>query len=194
MKVKKLTYMALLTAVALIIFVLESFIPAPVPVPGIKLGLANIVTLYALWTLRPGEALTILLTRIILGSIFTGQLMSLLYSLGGGLLCFVLTLAARCVLTEQQIWVSSILGSMAHNVGQILVAVVLTATPGVAVYLSLLLISAIITGSFTGFAAQQLYHHMQRLQILPVSCVKPAVESGFSSPERKLDNVRKNAD
>ena len=163
MKVKKLTYMALLTAVALIICVLESFIPAPVPVPGIKLGLANIVTLYALWTLRPGEALTILLTRIILGSIFTGQLMSLLYSLGGGLLCFVLTLAARYVLTEQQIWVSSILGSMAHNVGQILVAVVLTATPGVAVYLPLLLISAIITGSFTGFAAQQLYHHMQRL-------------------------------
>lgn len=181
METRKLTYMALLTTLALIIFVLESFIPAPVPVPGIKLGLANIITLYALWTLRPGEALAILLTRIVLGSIFTGQLMSLLYSLGGGLLCFVLTLAARRILSSRQIWVSSILGAIAHNVGQILVAIVLTSTPGVAVYLPLLLISAIITGAFTGFAAQQLYHHMQRLQLFPISCAKPAVKDASAS-------------
>ncbi|MGM9524998.1 MAG: Gx transporter family protein [Peptococcaceae bacterium] len=181
METRKLTYMALLTTLALIIFVLESFIPAPVPVPGIKLGLANIITLYALWTLRPGEALAILITRIVLGSIFTGQLMSLLYSLGGGLLCFVLTLAARRILSSRQIWVSSILGAMAHNVGQILVAIVLTSTPGVAVYLPLLLISAIITGAFTGFAAQQLYHHMQRLQLFPVSCARPTVKDASAS-------------
>lgn len=173
MGTKKLTYMALLTALALIIFVLEASIPAPVPIPGVKLGLANIITLYALWTLRPREALAILLTRIMLGSIFAGQLMSLLYSLGGGLLCFALTLAARRILSPRQIWVSSIIGAIAHNIGQILVAIVLTSTPGVAVYLPLLLISAIITGAFTGFAAQQLYHHMQRLQLFQFSYTKP---------------------
>lgn len=165
MKTRKLTYMALLTALALIIFVLESYIPAPVPIPGVKLGLANIITLYALWTLHPREAFSILIVRILLGSIFAGQLMSLLYSLSGGLLCFALTLAARRFLSEQQIWVSSIIGAVAHNIGQILVAILITATPGVAVYLPLLLISAIITGSFTGFAAQQLYLHMRQLQL-----------------------------
>ena len=165
MKTKKITYMALLTALALIIFVLESYIPVPVPIPGVKLGLANIITLYALWTLRPREAFIILITRIVLGSIFAGQLMSLLYSLGGGLLCFILTLASRRVLSEQQIWISSVIGAIAHNVGQILVAIAVTSTPSVAVYLPLLLISAIVTGCFTGFAAQQLYLHMKRLQL-----------------------------
>lgn len=165
MKTKKITYMALLTALALIIFVLESYIPVPVPIPGVKLGLANIITLYALWTLRPREAFFILITRIVLGSIFAGQLMSLLYSLGGGLLCFILTLASRRVLSEQQIWISSVIGAIAHNAGQILVAIAVTSTPGVAVYLPLLLISAIVTGCFTGFAAQQLYLHMKRLQL-----------------------------
>ena len=171
MQTKKITYMALLTALALIIFVLESYIPVPIPIPGVKLGLANIVTLYALWTLRPCEAFSILVIRIVLGSMFAGQLMSLLYSLGGGLLCFVLTLAARRILSERQIWISSVLGAMAHNVGQILVAIAVTATPVVAVYLPLLLISAIITGCFTGFAAQQLYLHMKQLQLFPFQTV-----------------------
>lgn len=169
MKPQKLTYMALLTALALIIFILESYIPAPVPIPGVKLGLANIVTLYALWTLRPREALSILLARIVLGSIFAGQLMSLLYSLSGGLLCFAVTLAMCRLLSEQQIWISSVIGAVAHNTGQILAAILVTATPGVAVYLPLLLISAVITGCFTGFAAQQLYHHMKQLQLFQFS-------------------------
>lgn len=172
MKTKRITYMALLTALALIIFVLESYIPVPVPIPGVKLGLANIITLYALWTLRPREAFSILVMRIVLGSIFAGQLMSLLYSLGGGLLCFILTLATRHVFSEQQIWISSVIGAIAHNVGQILVAIAVTATPGIAIYLPLLLISAIITGCFTGFAAQQLYLHMKQLQLFQFQTAK----------------------
>lgn len=165
MQTKKLTFMALLTAIALIIFVVESYIPVPVPIPGVKLGLANVITLYAIWTLCPREALGILLTRILLGSIFAGQLTSLLYSLSGGLLCFLITLVARQIFNEKQIWIASVLGAMAHNIGQIFIAIVLTSTPGIIVYLPFLLISAIITGTFTGFVAQHLYGHMQRLQL-----------------------------
>ena len=82
---KQLTLMALLTAIALAIHVAEAQIPAPVPIPGVKLGLANIVTVWAMFSLGPGPALMILVARILLGSLFSG-VMSLLYSLAGGLL------------------------------------------------------------------------------------------------------------
>lgn len=162
MKTKKLTYIALLTAVALIIFVVESYIPVPVPIPGVKLGLANIITLYALWTLSPRETLCILLTRIFLGSIFAGQIMSLLYSLSGGLLCFVVTLIFRHILNDNQIWICSIIGAISHNVGQIVMAIFVTSTPGIVVYLPFLLITGIISGIFTGLAAQELYRRMKK--------------------------------
>ena len=164
MKTNKLTFMALLTALALIIFTLESFIPVPLPIPGIKLGLANIITLYAVWTLRPQEALCILLVRIVLGSIFTGQLTAFCYSLAGGLCCFFLTVLLQKLLNAHQIWISSIAGAIAHNIGQITTAILLTATPELIAYLPVLLFSSMITGAFTGFAAQQLYFRLQQIQ------------------------------
>ena len=151
--------MALLTALALIIFTLESFIPVPLPIPGIKLGLANIITLYAVWTLRPQEALCILLVRIVLGSIFTGQLTAFCYSLAGGLCCFFLTVLLQKLLNAHQIWISSIAGAIAHNIGQITAAI-----PELIAYLPVLLFSSMITGAFTGFAAQQLYFRLQQIQ------------------------------
>lgn len=87
MKTRKLTELALLATIALTIFLVELRIPNPIPIPGVKLGLANIVTVYAVYRYRPGEVLLLVMTRILLGAILGGNLMSLLYSMAGGLLC-----------------------------------------------------------------------------------------------------------
>ena len=95
---RRLTRAALLTAIALTIFLAEAQLPPPVPIPGIKLGLANIVTVYAMFVLGPRDTLLILLSRIFLGAVFSGQMMTLLYSLGGGLLSYLALLLLRRVL------------------------------------------------------------------------------------------------
>jgi heptaprenyl diphosphate synthase len=154
MKTKKLTRMAVLTAVALTIFVIELQLPALAPIPGVKLGLANIITVYAMFALGPGDTLCILLARVFLGSVFSGQMTSLLYSLAGGLLCYLVMLLLRRILTVKQIWVCSVLGAMAHNVGQMAVAVLVTGTPALVYYLPVLMVSGILTGVFTGLCAQ----------------------------------------
>lgn len=159
---KQLTTMAMLTAIALAIHVAEAQIPAPVPIPGVKLGLANIVTVYAVFTIGPGPALMILVARILLGSLFAGQAMSLLYSLAGGLLCFAVMLLLKKILTRKQIWVASVIGAIFHNIGQILVAIVVTGTPAIVSYLPVLLLSGIAAGLFTGFAAQTFIHRMDK--------------------------------
>lgn len=150
---RQLTYMAALTAVALTIFVLEAQLPPLAPIPGIKLGLANIVTVYAVFALGPGKAGLILLARILLGSLFAGGL-TIVYALAGGLCCYLVMVALHRFLGPKQIWVCSVLGAMAHNAGQIAAAVAVTRTPGVVAYLPVLLVSGILTGLFTGLCAQ----------------------------------------
>ena len=163
MKTKRLTRAALLTAIALTIFMVEAQLPALAPVPGIKLGLANIVTVYAMFLLGPADTLAILLCRVFLGSLFAGQLMTLFYSLGGSLACYGVMLVLRKLVTERQIWVCGILGAMAHNIGQICVAIGITRTPGLLYYLPALMVSGILTGCFTGLCAQFLVCRMERI-------------------------------
>ena len=83
---RRITLLALLTAIALTIFMIEAQLPVLVPIQGVKLGLANIITVYAVFVLGPGDALLILCARVFLGAVFSGQMMTLLYSMGGGLL------------------------------------------------------------------------------------------------------------
>lgn len=161
MKLKQLTTNALLTAIALTIFMIEAQIPAPIPIPGIKLGLANIITVFAMFAYTPRDALFILSIRIFLGSIFSGQISTLLYSAAGGLLCFGVLLLIRKILTDKQLWVASVIGAVFHNIGQILVAVLVTGTPGIMVYLPILMISGIAAGLFTGLCTQFLYQKLK---------------------------------
>lgn len=159
---KRLTRMALLAALALIIFVLEAQLPPLVPIPGVKLGLANIITVYAMFRLGPRDALLILLTRILLGNLFAGSVMALLFSLGGGLLCWVVMLLLRPLLTEKQIWVASPLGAIAHNLGQMAVTLAVYRTAQLMIYLPVLLLSGLITGLFTGLSAQFLIQRLNK--------------------------------
>ena len=160
---KRLTRMGLLTSLALIIFMIEAQIPSLVPIPGVKLGLANIITVYAMFCLGPRDTLMILLTRIFLGSIFSGQMMTFFYSLSGGLLCFVVMLFMRKIVTEKQIWVCSVLGAIAHNIGQIIAAIIIAGTLGLIVYLPVLMISGIIAGTFTGLCAQFIIDRLNKI-------------------------------
>ena len=159
---KQLTTMALLTAIALAIHVAEAQIPPLVAIPGVKLGLANIVTIYAAFSIGGGAAAMILIARILLGSMFGGGAVSFLYSFAGGMLCLLVTLALRRVLSREQIWVAGVIGAIAHNIGQILVAVIVTGTPSIVSYLPILLISGVLTGLFTGFAAQAVVNRIHR--------------------------------
>lgn len=159
MKVKRLTELALLTALALIIFVIELQIPNPVPIPGVKLGLANIITVFAVYHYRAREVGLIVFARILLGSFISGNMMSLLYSLAGGTLCLLGMLGLKHILTERYIWICSVLGAVLHNIGQITVTC-LIAGWGLLAYLPFLLVSGCIAGAFTGGCAQLILHRV----------------------------------
>ena len=154
MTTKKLTRMALLTAIALTIFMVEAQIPALVPVPGVKLGLANIVTVFAVYTMGSKVGALILAARIFLGAVFAGNFSTIFYSAAGGACAILVTIGLKRILTKGQLWVAGALGAVAHAVGQMAMAIALTGTPGLIVYLPVLIITSVITGIFTGLCAQ----------------------------------------
>lgn len=157
---------AMLTAVALSIFVIELQIPSLTPIPGIKLGLSNIITLVAMFLLGPLDALAVTLLRILLGCILAGNVMSLAYSLAGGLLSYLVMVFLRKIVSGKQIFICSIFCAMVHNLGQIIVAVLITKTAAVFFYLPILMVSGIITGAFTGLTAQLVINRLKKLKVL----------------------------
>ena len=154
MKTRKMVLLGLLTAIALTIFMLEAQIPAPVPIPGVKLGLANIVTVFTVFLLGPGEGCLVLAARIFLGAVFAGNFSTILYSAAGGGLAILVTILLRRVLKENQLWVAGCAGAAAHSVGQMAVAVCISGTPALLAYLPILIAISLITGLFTGLCAQ----------------------------------------
>lgn len=157
MNAKKLTELALLTSLALIIFIVELQIPNPFPIPGVKLGLANIITVYGVYHYKAKEVFLIVFVRILLGSFFSGNMMALMYSLAGGLVCLIGMLLLKKVLSEKYIWVCSVLGAILHNIGQIMVAYFVV-EKGILLYFPFLLISGCLAGAFTGCCAQLILH------------------------------------
>lgn len=152
-KTKKITLCAVLTALALALSYAERLIPLQllIPLPGVKLGLANIVTLIALYLLGERCAFAILIPRCVLGAVFGGGFTGLLFSLSGGLLA--MTVMALCrKIPALSVYGVSVLGAAAHNIGQISAAMALLGTVSVAAYLPYLLLAAIMMGTATGAA------------------------------------------
>lgn len=152
-KTRYIAQSAVLIALALALSYTERFIPLQllIPLPGVKLGLANIVTLIALYLLGGKNAFVILLSRCILGALFGGGITGLMLSLAGGILSMsVMALCKKMPLFS--VYGVSILGAAAHNVGQILAAMVLMNSVYVLAYLPYLLAVALFTGSATGAA------------------------------------------
>ncbi|MDO4280384.1 MAG: Gx transporter family protein [Peptococcaceae bacterium] len=163
-RTQKLTRLALLTTIALIIFIVEAQIPPLTAVPGVKMGLANIITLVTLYLYGPKEALSVLLMRIFLGSIFAGQMMVMLFSLAGGLLCFAVSVVLYRFLPLSKLWLLSMIGAVCHNIGQVGMAMLVMQTPEIVWYLPMLLVSGIVSGIFTGLVASYLLRRLDLAQ------------------------------
>lgn len=137
----------LLTALAFVLSFVENLIPFPMPLPGMKLGLANIVTLYAVYTLGLTQSALIVIARCLLSTLLFGSPTTLPFSLAGGLLSLVCMAALRR-LPALSCYGVSMAGSAAHNLGQILVAVWMT-SPALLYYLQFLLPVSVVTGFCT---------------------------------------------
>ena len=148
----KVAFCGMLVALAMIFSYVESLIPISFGVPGIKLGLANLVVLSGLYLLRPHEVLIVSIARILLAGFMFGNGMSILYSLAGGLLSFLVMLLlknSRKGGGYSKIGVS-IAGGVSHNIGQILVAAAVLKSWKMAYYLPVLMLSGLVTGFLIG--------------------------------------------
>ena len=150
---RRLTLCAVLLSLALVLSYMERFFPLLliVPLPGVKLGLANIVSLVALYILGGKSAYLILILRCVLASAFGGGISSLMFSLSGGILSMLAMILSRR-LPFLSIYGVSILGAAAHNIGQICIAMALMNSVYIGAYLPYLLIVALFTGFATGAA------------------------------------------
>lgn len=151
----RMARIALLTALSLILFVLEGLLPLPLPVPGAKLGLAAIVTLIALYLLPLRDAVLMLTLRILLASFFGGGFAPMLYSLAGGAASFAV-MALLKKYTPLSIVGISAAGGFLHNMAQLLVAAAMMQTTALFIYAPLLGFVGILTGIAIGIAAQSI--------------------------------------
>ena len=151
---KKLALQAILVAAALALSYIERFIPLQmvIPLPGVKLGLANIVSLFALYFLGWRSAFVILILRCVLGAVFGGGVTALMFSLTGGLLSMAVMAVTRYV-PLFSVYGVSLCGAAAHNIGKIIVAVITLNSIYIVAYLPFLLLVGLVTGMLTGAAA-----------------------------------------
>lgn len=140
---------ALLAALTLVLSYLETLIPLPVSVPGIRLGIANITVLFALYLLDVPTAVFLMLVKVVIGSLLFGSPMMIVYSLCGSVLAFLGMFFLKRS-ERVSIVVVSIVAAVLHNMGQLAAATVLLATPAVLLNAPVLIIAACITGSITG--------------------------------------------
>lgn len=162
MTAKQLTTCAVLAALALALSYVEGMFPMPLPLPGFKLGLANIVTVYALYALGAAPALSILLVRLLLGAMFAGNASALIYSMLGGfsaMLAMIALSRARAL----SIYGVSVGGAAAHNCGQVAAAMLTLGSAAPLAYLPALLVVALFTGALTALIASALFRAMEKI-------------------------------
>lgn len=155
---RQLTLCAVLTAMALALSYLENGFPMAlaVPIPGFKLGLANIVTLFALYALGPAQALLILIARCFLGALFAGNMNALIFSLLGGVTAMGVMIALSRI-RRLSVYGVSVGGAAAHNCGQVAAAVLTLGNAAPLYYLPILLGVSLLTGALTGLIAACLF-------------------------------------
>lgn len=153
MNTRKLAELSMLTAAALIVFIVELRFPDILPVPGVKLGLANIFTVYAVYRFKAKEVFLMVITRVTLGAVFSSNFSALLYSFSGAMMCLAGMLLVRRIIPVKYIWLCSIIGAILHNTGQILVAMLVMRSLAVLPFYPILLTAGCIAGAFTGICA-----------------------------------------
>lgn len=158
---KKTAYMGMLTALAFVFSYIEFLLPINLGVPGVKLGLANLVVIVALYTINVRWACTLSVVRILLAGLTFGNPASMIYSLAGGMLSLVIMIIAKRGNLFSVTGVS-ILGGVFHNVGQILVAVFVVETTSLLYYLPVLVLSGTIAGVLIGILSAILIRHLKK--------------------------------
>ena len=164
---RQLTLCAVLTAMALALSYLENFFPLSlaIPIPGIKLGLANIVTVFALYALGPSQAMMILLARCFLGAVFAGNMNALIFSLLGGVTAMLVEIGLSRV-KRLSIYGVSVGGAAAHNCGQVAAAVLTLGNGAPLYYLPILLGVSLFTGALTGLIAACLFRALSHTGLM----------------------------
>jgi len=163
---EKLSYMALLASQAVIISLFEQAIPFPFAfAPGAKLGLANIITCMALYTLPMGETFIVVSLRLVLATLLGGTISTFLYSASGAILSFLMMAAVKKLGPERVSLIGvSVTGAVFHNVGQLAVASAIARTWTVMMYLPVLSFIGILAGIAIGIMANYLLNHVEKLQ------------------------------
>ena len=161
----KTAFFGVYTALALILSYVEALIPISFGVPGIKLGLANLIIVIVLYkSSRVSDALIISIIRIVLSGFMFGNMFAIIYSLAGGILSFaVMCLLKRC--DSFSIIGVSIVGGVFHNIGQLVVAMIVVETYSIGFYLPVLLIAGLITGALIGIVAGEV---LKRIKNIPM--------------------------
>lgn len=163
MKTRKIAFLGLFTAIAMILSYIEAQIPPLVAIPGIKIGLPNIAIVVVLYKVGWKEALSINLVRVLLVSVLFGTALSLLYSISGAALSFAIMIILKKSKIFSPIMVS-VSGGIFHNIGQIVVACLVLQTSELLYYLPVLLISGTISGILIGLIGAQVVKKLEKTE------------------------------
>ena len=150
---KRVAICGVLTALAMIFSYIEALIPIPIGIPGVKLGIANIAIIAVIYIVGDSQAIIVNFLRIMLTGILFGNFYSFLFSLAGGMLSVILMVLVKKTKKLSMVGVS-IIGGVAHNIGQIVAAVFLMDNAAIAYYLPVLIIAGVVTGIVIGYVGQ----------------------------------------
>ena len=162
MRRSRVAFLGLFTAFAMILSFVESQIPTFVAIPGVKLGLPNIAIIIILYRFGWKEASIISLLRVLLTSLLFGTVLSMLYSIAGAVLSLIVMILLKKILSTVTI---SVLGGVFHNIGQILVAIMVTETQQLIYYLPVLIISGVISGIAVGMVSAISVKKIERIEL-----------------------------
>lgn len=161
MDYKKIPYYGLFAALAILMGYVEMLIPVPVPIPGVKLGLANVIIIIMMYFMDTKSAFFVSLIRVVLSGLLFAGFAGLLYSLAGAMLSFAVMALLKKTDRFSIVGVS-IAGGVFHNVGQIIVAALAVENVKMAYYLPFLLVSGVVTGMLIGIVAKTALGYLKR--------------------------------
>ena len=164
-KTFRIVFIGLLVSQALALYTVESMIPVPFITPGAKLGLANLITVIALYTLNSKrDVFLIIILRLLLSTMFGGNLSTLMYGTAGAILSYLVMICVKELGKDKVSIIGvSASGALFHNVGQLIVASAIVQNIAVMLYLPILSIAGVVTGIFIGITANFVVKHMSKL-------------------------------
>lgn len=162
-KAKRIALFGIMVALAFTFSYLESLIPFNFGIPGVKLGLANLVVVVALYVMKPGEAFSIAIIRIFLAGLTFGNVYSLAYSLCGGILSFIVMWLVKR--TKLSVIGVSMMGGICHNIGQITVAAIVMETARIVYYLPVLIGAGLLTGLLLGVISNLIINRLEKIKL-----------------------------